>query len=109
MNLLKQLFSLGLFKMNHKHQELPISEQGTDHYAETASLKDVDVDVEMGIKPYDIKDDTCIRTLNILYKIVLILFFIASIISLVKLFTGYKVYIHDVEHIIHITYNNTLV
>ena len=94
--------------MNNKHHELPISEQGTDHCEESTSLKD-EVDVEMGLKPYDINDDPCIRALNILYKIVLILFFIASIISLVKLFTGYKLYIHDIEDIIHITPNNTLI
>lgn len=86
MNLLKQLI-----KMNHKHEEIPISEQGTDHCEETASLKD-EVDVEMGLKPYDINDDPCIRVLNILYKIVLVLFFITAIISLVKLYTGYNFY-----------------
>ena len=77
--------------MNHKHEEIPISEQGTDHCEETTSLKE-DVDVEMGLKPYDINDDPCIRVLNILYKIVLVLFFITAIISLVKLYTGYNFY-----------------
>ena len=69
MNLLKQHFSFGHLKMNHKHHELPISEQGTDHCEETTALKD-EVDVEMGPKPYDINDDPCIRGLNILYKFV---------------------------------------
>jgi hypothetical protein len=46
----------------------------------------------MGIKPYDIIDDPCIRVLNFLYKFVLVLFFITSIISLVKLCTGYNFY-----------------
>jgi len=77
--------------MIHKHQEISISEQGTDHCEETTSLKD-EVDIEMGLKPYDINDDPCIRMLNFLYKFILILFFIASIISLVKLCTGYNFY-----------------
>ena len=77
--------------MNHKHHELPISEQGTEHCEETTSLKD-EVDVEMGLKPYDINDDPCIKVLNFLYKFVLVLFFIASIISLIKLYTGYNFY-----------------
>jgi len=46
----------------------------------------------MGLKPYDINDDPCIRFLNMLYKFVLFLFFITSIISLVKLCTGYNFY-----------------
>ena len=91
MNLLKQTFSFRLFKMNHKHQELPISEQGTDHCEETTTLKD-EVDVEMGLKPYDINDDPCMKVLNFLYKFVLILFFVASVISLIKLCTGYNFY-----------------
>ena len=46
----------------------------------------------MGLKPYDINDDPCMKVLNILYKFVLVLFFIASVISLVKLCTGYNFY-----------------
>ena len=53
--------------MNHKHVIVPISEQGTDHCEETTSLKD-EVDVEMGLKPYDINDDPCMKMLNFLYK-----------------------------------------
>ena len=90
MNLLKKYFSFGQ-KMNHKHVIVPISEQGTDHCEETTSLKD-EVDVEMGLKPYDINDDPCIRMLNFLYKFVLVLFFISSFISLIKLCTGYNFY-----------------
>ena len=91
MNLLKQTFSFGLFKMNHKHVIVPISELGTDHCEETTSLKD-EVDIEMGLKPYDINDDPCMKVLNFLYKFVLILFFVASVISLIKLSTGYNFY-----------------
>ena len=91
MNLLKTNFPFELIKMNHKHHERPISEQGTEHCEETTSLKD-EVDVEMGLKPYDINDDPCMKVLNILYKFVLVLFFIASVISLVKLCTGYNFY-----------------
>ena len=46
----------------------------------------------MGLKPYDINDDPCIRVLNFLYKFVLVLFFVASVISLIKLCTGYNFY-----------------
>ena len=44
-------------------------------------------------KPFRLEDDKCIRCLDLLYKLVLLLFCITSIISLIKkLFTGYSLY-----------------
>lgn len=77
--------------MIHKNKNTPISEQGKDNYGETTSLKEK-VDIENALKPYDINDDPSISVLDMLYKFVLTLFFISSIISLIKLFTGYNFY-----------------
>ena len=70
--------------MNHKTLLLLCTSRGS---CEKSTYKD-EVDIEMGLKPYDINDDTCMKVLNFLYKFVLILFFITSIISLVKLRIG---------------------
>ena len=43
-------------------------------------------------KPFRLEDDKCIRYLDLLYKFVLFLFCIVSVISLTKLITGYNLY-----------------
>jgi len=88
--------------MDSTHQQIPTS----DHYEETTSLKEeVDVekgpgssetgkpfDEEKGYKPFDINDDPCIKRLNALSKVVFVIFCIVSVISLVKVSTGYNFY-----------------
>ena len=44
------------------------------------------------IKPFDVNDDPCIKRLNILTKLAFVIFCIASIISIIKLSTGYNLY-----------------
>ena len=85
--------------MDSTHQQIPASDQ----YEETTSLKE-GVDVEMGpgssetgkssdmTKPFDINDDPCIKRLNALSKVVFVILCIVSVISLVKVFTGYHFY-----------------
>jgi hypothetical protein len=87
--------------MDSTHQQIPTSDQ----YEETTSLKE-EVDVEKGTgssetgkpfdkkdyKPFDINDDPCIKRLNALSKVVFVIFCIVSVISLVKVFTGYHFY-----------------
>ena len=85
--------------MDSTHQQIPTSDQ----YEETTSLKE-EVDVEKGLrssdmgkssdmtKPFDINDDPCIKRLNALSKVVFVIFCIVSVISLVKVSTGYNFY-----------------
>jgi len=87
--------------MDSTHQQIPTSDQ----YEETTSLKE-EVDVEKGpgssetgksfdkkdYKPFDINDDPCIKRLNALSKVVFVIFCIVSVISLVKVSTGYNFY-----------------
>lgn len=84
-------------KMNH--QEIPQEEfdiekalDKEEKEKETDPMLVPEESSSDGQKPFRLKDDKCIRCLGLLYKCVLFLFCITSVISLVKLFTGYNLY-----------------
>ena len=85
------------------HQELPQEEPSSlnEYDIEKAhSKEEIETDRMLNSyesstnedKPFRLEDDKCIQCLNLLYKCVLFLFCIVSVISLTKLFTGYNLY-----------------
>tara|TARA_B100000900_G_scaffold313909_1_gene272741 strand:- start:820 stop:1815 length:996 start_codon:yes stop_codon:yes gene_type:complete len=85
-----------------EHQEIPQEEFDIEKALdkeekeykenETDLMLEPEESLSEGQKPFRLEDDKCIRCLDLLYKLVLALFCITSIISLIKLFTGYSLY-----------------
>ena len=86
------------------HQEIPQEEPGAlnEYDIEKAQAKEeIETDRMLNSdesssnedKPFRLEDDKCIRCLDVLYKIAFILLCITSVISLIKLFTGYNIYL----------------
>ena len=81
------------------HQEIPQEEFDIEKALDKEE-KEKETDLMLGSeesssdgqKPFRLEDDNCIRCLSLLYKCVLFLFCVTSIISLIKLFTGYNFY-----------------
>ena len=81
------------------HQEISREEFDIEKALDKEEKKDKETDLMLEpeestseAKPFRLEDDRYIRCLDLIYKIVLILFCIVSIISLIKLYSGYSFY-----------------
>lgn len=82
---------------NLEHQEISQEEFDIEksldkEEKETDLMLEPEESSSEGNKPFRLEDDKCIRYLDLLYKLVFVLFCITSVISFINLCTGYNFY-----------------